>query len=327
MAAYALALGANNLQVGILAALPPVSQVIQLPSIPLYEKFKTRKAIGLPAWFLAQLMWVPIGTVPFLIDTPGAAAVSAVIGLLALRGLFTAFWTTASISWLRDLVPRELLGGYFSQRFAHTTIAMAMVAFGGSFFVRWWQGLAAPENAIFAYSFLLIGGWVLLGLSGPLLVTGVREPLMPSAMASSRSAMSIPAGTAAGRQFLPVRPLSAAFQFWPEFGRSVLCGVYADPAGLVADREVGKPGRRTGSCNLRLARKVCRAEGFRVRQALRRSPAWQKQDDLLRSVPGVGERLSLALLAHLPDLGALNRKQIASLVGVAPMNRDSGTRQ
>ena len=113
------------------------------------------------------------------------------IGLLALRGLFTAFWTTASISWLRDLVPRELLGGYFSQRFAHTTIAMAMVAFGGSFFVRWWQGIAAPENAIFAYSFLLIGGWVLLGLSGPLLVTGVREPLMPSAMASSRSAMSI----------------------------------------------------------------------------------------------------------------------------------------
>ena len=64
-----------------------------------------------------------------------------------------------------------------------------------------------------------------------------------------------------------------------------------------------------------------------MRQALRRSPAWQKQDDLLRSVPGVGERLSLALLAHLPYLGALDRKQIASLVGVAPMNRDSGTRQ
>ena len=229
MAAYALALGANNLQVGILAALPPVSQVIQLPSILVYEKFKTRKAIGLPAWFLAQLMWVPIGAVPFLIDTPGA---TAVIGLLALRGLFTAFWTTASISWLRDLVPRELLGGYFSQRFAHTTIAIAVVAFGGSFFVRWWQGMAAPENAIFAYSFL--SHWR-LGRAGSVRPPA-RDRRQGAAHAIGHGIEPVgdvnSAGTTAGRQFLPVRPLSAAFQFCPEFGRSVLCGVYADPAGV-----------------------------------------------------------------------------------------------
>ena len=48
MAAYALALGANNLQVGILAALPFVSQVIQAPSILVFEKVKSRNAIGLP---------------------------------------------------------------------------------------------------------------------------------------------------------------------------------------------------------------------------------------------------------------------------------------
>ena len=44
----------------------------------------------------------------------------------------------------------------------------------------------------------------------------------------------------------------------------------------------------------------------------------------MRSVPGVGERLSLALLAHLPELGTLDRKQIVALVGMAPINRDSG---
>ena len=49
------------------------------------------------------------------------------------------------------------------------------------------------------------------------------------------------------------------------------------------------------------------------------------EDDLLRSVPGVGEQLSLTLLAHLPELGTLDRKRIAALVGVAPMNRDSGS--
>ena len=61
-----------------------------------------------------------------------------------------------------------------------------------------------------------------------------------------------------------------------------------------------------------------------LRQMIRRSPVWREQDDLLRSVPGVGEQVSLTLLADLPELGRLDRKQIAALVGVAPYNRDSG---
>ena len=62
-----------------------------------------------------------------------------------------------------------------------------------------------------------------------------------------------------------------------------------------------------------------------LRQTLRQSPVWREKDDLLRTVPGVGEQLSLTLLAYLPELGTLNRRQVASLVGVAPFNRDSGT--
>ena len=62
-----------------------------------------------------------------------------------------------------------------------------------------------------------------------------------------------------------------------------------------------------------------------LRQTLRRSPVWREQDDLLRTVPGVGEQRSLTLLADLPELGALGRRQIAALVGVAPFNRDRGT--
>ena len=59
--------------------------------------------------------------------------------------------------------------------------------------------------------------------------------------------------------------------------------------------------------------------------ALRHSPLWREQDNLLQSVPGVGPVLSLTLLAELPELGTLDRRQIASLVGVAPLNRDSGS--
>ncbi len=60
-------------------------------------------------------------------------------------------------------------------------------------------------------------------------------------------------------------------------------------------------------------------------RAIRESPLWRERDDLLQSTPGVGPVLARTLLASLPELGTLNRKQIAALVGVAPLNRDSGT--
>ena len=60
---------------------------------------------------------------------------------------------------------------------------------------------------------------------------------------------------------------------------------------------------------------------------IEQSPVWRVQDDLLQSVPGVGPIVSCTLLGELPELGTLNHKQIAALVGVAPLARDSGTRR
>jgi transposase len=59
-------------------------------------------------------------------------------------------------------------------------------------------------------------------------------------------------------------------------------------------------------------------------QRIRESPVWRAKEDLLRSVPGVGPVLSRTLIAELPELGRLSRQEIAALVGVAPLNRDSG---
>lgn len=60
-------------------------------------------------------------------------------------------------------------------------------------------------------------------------------------------------------------------------------------------------------------------------RSIQKSRVWREKDNLLRSVPGVGPVLSANLIAGLPELGELNRRQVASLVGVAPLNRDSGT--
>ena len=59
-------------------------------------------------------------------------------------------------------------------------------------------------------------------------------------------------------------------------------------------------------------------------QTLRASPLWREREALLRSVPGVGPTLALTLLAHLPELGRGSAKRVATLVGLAPLNRDSG---
>ena len=63
-----------------------------------------------------------------------------------------------------------------------------------------------------------------------------------------------------------------------------------------------------------------------IQQRIQSSPAWKQKDELLQSVPGVGPTTSANLLGHLPELGQLDRKQIAALAGLAPYNADSGQR-
>jgi len=62
-----------------------------------------------------------------------------------------------------------------------------------------------------------------------------------------------------------------------------------------------------------------------IGRMIRESPVWRERDDLLQSAPGIGPVVARTLVAELPELGRLNRRAIAKLVGIAPLNRDSGT--
>lgn len=73
-----------------------------------------------------------------------------------------------------------------------------------------------------------------------------------------------------------------------------------------------------------LERELARTDGG-LGELIRRTPAWRERDDLLRSVPGIGSVISYTLVADLPELGQLTRREIAKLVGIAPVSRDSGT--
>jgi transposase len=83
--------------------------------------------------------------------------------------------------------------------------------------------------------------------------------------------------------------------------------------------------RRDLQQHIRFLERRVREADDDLRTAVKASPAWRAKDDLLQSVPGVGRVVSLTLLAELPELGRLSHKEIAALVGVAPLNRDSGT--
>ena len=191
LAAYALALGANNLQVGIVSAVPFASLVVQLPAVLLIERFRVRKAIGLPAWLLAQLLMIPVAAVPFFMDVPSSLAVTTVIFLLAFRGLFAPLWITSWMSWMHDLVPQKLLGGYYGRRLAASTAMLAVLALGAGFFIDWWESQAPAGEAAFGYSFFFIAGALTLGLIGPFMASRAKEPLMPAVQESKQSPLAI----------------------------------------------------------------------------------------------------------------------------------------
>jgi transposase len=85
-----------------------------------------------------------------------------------------------------------------------------------------------------------------------------------------------------------------------------------------------KPVRKRLQAHLRWLEKELSRTDRDLEEAISKSLTWRENEELLRSVPGVGPVLARTLLAELPELGSLPPKQLAALVGVAPLNRDSG---
>ena len=179
LAAFALALGANNFQIGVLAAIPFIMQLIQIPTILLVERIRWRKAISVSFWLVAQLLWFPMALIPVFMETPGAAAISALLILMTVRSIFLAVTNCSWNSWIRDLVPQNVLGHFFSKRLTFSTIAAAVFGIGAAFFVEYWNGQVSPDNSIFGYTYILLFGALFLGMLSPVFMTLMPEPLMP----------------------------------------------------------------------------------------------------------------------------------------------------
>ncbi|RME82515.1 MAG: IS110 family transposase [Caldilineae bacterium] len=85
-----------------------------------------------------------------------------------------------------------------------------------------------------------------------------------------------------------------------------------------------KPIRKDIKAHIQWLQQRLRDTDNGLKETIKHSPVWREKDELLQSVPGVGPVFSWTLLSCVPELGTLDRRKISALVGVAPLNRDSG---
>nr|NIN01452.1 MFS transporter [candidate division Zixibacteria bacterium] len=114
LVAFALKLGASNLVIGLLAAIPPLAQLIQIPSIYLVEKVRNRRVISVFASGGSRVFWLLIALIPFLFPDKGGLGflLFAILVYSAISAVSSCSWN----SWMRDLVPQDQLGTFFSRR-------------------------------------------------------------------------------------------------------------------------------------------------------------------------------------------------------------------
>jgi len=97
---------------------------------------------------------------------------------MVIRSFLNAICNSAWNGWLRDLVPQQVLGRFFSTRLARATFAGVAFSLGAAFFIDYWRGHVSGEGEVFSYTYVLLFGALFLGLASPLFMSLMPEPLM-----------------------------------------------------------------------------------------------------------------------------------------------------
>jgi len=174
LVAFALKLGASNKVIGLLAAIPPLAQLVQILAIYLVEKLRVRLPIVVYATALSRVFWLVIALIPFLFSIE--AGLSFFIVALALISAFASVGGCSWNSWMRDLVPQNRLGTFFSKRASlalRLGIPLSLIA---GFYIDFWKK-AFPDYELYGYSILFFLGF-LAGMLGVYFISTIPEPRM-----------------------------------------------------------------------------------------------------------------------------------------------------
>jgi len=173
--AFAVKLGASNFVIGLLAAIGPLSQLLQLPSIFLVEKIRNRRLITVAAAALSRLCWLIIALSPFIF--PAKTAIGVLLILLIAVSAFGAVSGCSWNSWMRDLIPEKIMGSFFSKRMRIATGVGIGVSIVAAVYLDFWKERFADQE-LAGYSILFLVGFA-AGLTGLLFLAKTPEIKMP----------------------------------------------------------------------------------------------------------------------------------------------------
>ena len=165
LAGFAVALGADNLAIGVLAAVPFFVQLLQIPATLLVERLRRRRDICVWAAGIGRAFLLSAAAAPLM---PAGADIAGLILSLAVYQGMAAIGGCAWNSWMRDLVPSSQFGRFFGRRTAATTAVSIVLALLGGLLIDMWKGYTTNQDA-FGYSLLFalsagigfIGVWLL----------------------------------------------------------------------------------------------------------------------------------------------------------------------
>lgn len=174
--ALALHIGANNFQIGMLAAIPLLTQILQAPTVKLVERLRRRKRISVTAVFVARLALPIYAIVPFLPDRHVAAIVLIAAALLhyGMNAVAACSWN----SWIRDLIPANRLGNFTASRSVYGMTVSTVATLGAAFALSAAQGSEGAAGRVFTILYLTGFGFGLLSTAA---LAQVPEPVMRKA--------------------------------------------------------------------------------------------------------------------------------------------------
>ena len=175
LTAFAIKLGASNVVIGLLAAIGPLSQLLQLPSIFMVEKMRNRRLITVVAATLSRICWLVIALAPFVFGVKTGIAV--LLLLLTAVSAFAAIGGCSWNSWMRDLIPKTILGSFFSKRMRIGTIVGVVLSILAAAYLDAWKKYM-PDHELAGYSILFVIGFI-AGMIGVYYLAKTPEPMMP----------------------------------------------------------------------------------------------------------------------------------------------------
>ena len=179
LVAFAVLLGASNLVIGLLAAVGPLTQILQIPAVFLVDRTGMRKVLVVLSSLLSRMCWLVVALIPWLVPEQQRVAVLLVC-LLLYFGLGTVSGCAFN-SWMRDFLPERILGSYSGKRMAVATMTGAVLTIAIGFGITSAKAWFANHYTVYAILFLLGAAW---GLVGVYFLARIPEPRMAPSSSS-----------------------------------------------------------------------------------------------------------------------------------------------